>query len=85
MITTLLVILLILSLALNIFFGYRLNYLLNYIELYQSKFEQFKSKVNDTYKQLKELDDRQMFEKDDDVGFVFDEIVKLIENLNNQS
>ena len=34
---------------------------------------------------LKDLDDKQMFEKDDDVGFVFSEIIKLIEKLKERT
>ena len=34
---------------------------------------------------LKEIDDKNIFEKDDDVGFVFSEIVKLIELIKEKS
>ena len=40
--------------------------------------------INNTYQKLKLIDDRQLFEKDDDVGFVFTNIVKLIEKLKSQ-
>jgi hypothetical protein len=41
--------------------------------------------VENTYRRLKEIDDKQIFEKDDDVGFVFSEIVRLIENIKEKS
>jgi len=45
---------------------------------------EFRNDVNVTHNSLKEVDDKQMFQKDDDVGFVFLEIVKLIEKLNKR-
>jgi hypothetical protein len=44
-----------------------------------------KKEVSVTYSKLKDLDDKQMFEKDDDVGFVFSEMVKLIEKLKERT
>ena len=46
---------------------------------------QYKTLVENTYRKLKEIDDKQIFEKDDDVGFVFSEIVRLIENIKEKS
>lgn len=45
---------------------------------------EYKNSVENTLQKLKEVDDRQLFQKDDDVGFVFSEIVKLIEQLNKR-
>jgi len=33
---------------------------------------------------MRELDNRQVFEKDDEVGVTFSELKKVIENLNNE-
>lgn len=46
---------------------------------------EFKQTTENTFQKLKEIDDRQIFQKDDDVGFVFSEIVKLIEKLNKRT
>jgi hypothetical protein len=46
---------------------------------------EFKNDVDVTYRKLKDVDDKQMFQKDDDVGFVFSEIIKLIEKLNKRT
>lgn len=46
---------------------------------------EFKQTTENTLQKLKEIDDRQIFQKDDDVGFVFSEIVKLIEKLNKRT
>tara|TARA_Y100000389_G_scaffold18336_2_gene15952 strand:- start:239 stop:514 length:276 start_codon:yes stop_codon:yes gene_type:complete len=47
--------------------------------------------TNDTIKsvgtavdKMRELDNRQVFEKDDEVGVTFSELKKVIENLNNE-
>ena len=52
-------------------------------------YEQFIIERREEYIRLlsrvRELDKREMFEKDDDVGFVFSEIIKLIEKLNKRA
>jgi hypothetical protein len=35
------------------------------------------------YKRLKMVDDKNLFEKDDDVGFVFSEIQRVIQEFND--
>lgn len=55
------------------------------IETMQNWSIQYKTLVENTYRRLKEIDDKQIFEKDDDVGFVFSEIVRLIENIKEKS
>ena len=40
--------------------------------------------ISDTYDKLKSIDDRQIFEKDDEVGFVFTELVTTLEKLNEK-
>lgn len=47
--------------------------------------EEYKQQTENTLVKLKEIDDRQIFQKDDEVGFVFSEIVKLIEKLNKRT
>ena len=37
------------------------------------------------YQLMKNIDDKQMFEKDDDVGVVFQEMVKIIEDFNDKT
>lgn len=44
----------------------------------------FKKLLNETYKKLKLIDDRGMFEKDDDVGIIFKNIVEIIHLTNNR-
>ncbi len=47
------------------------------MEIYESWLEYFRSEVDDVYAKMKEVDDRNLFEKDDDVGFVFSELVRI--------
>jgi len=78
-------VLLTVSICVNIFLGYALDINLDKIETYQNWLLDIKKEVSVTYSKLKDLDDKQMFEKDDDVGFVFSEMVKLIEKLKERT
>lgn len=40
--------------------------------------------VSETLQHMRDIDEKQMFEKDDDVGIVFEELTKTIENLNKE-
>lgn len=73
------------SICANIFLGYALDINLDKIETYQNWLSDIKKEVSVTYSKLKDLDNKQMFEKDDDVGFVFSEMVKLIEKLKERT
>ena len=73
------------SICANFYFFVKINDLLDVIETMQNWSIQYKTMVENTYRRLKEIDDKQIFEKDDDVGFVFSEIVRLIENIKEKS
>lgn len=51
----------------------------------QKWIEEFKADVLKTYAHMKLLDDKQMFEKDDDVGIVFRDMMELIQKLNERT
>jgi hypothetical protein len=51
--------------------------MINKIEVYEEWLDYFRTEVDDVYKQMKAVDDRNLFEKDDDVGFVFSELVRI--------
>ena len=78
-------VLLTVSICVNVFLGYALDVNLDRIETYQNWITEFKKDLTVTYSKLKDLDDKQMFEKDDDVGFVFSGMVKLIEKLKERT
>ena len=77
-------ILLTISISINIYFGIKLDSYIEKLGEYKEWVSNITQLVDVTYKNLKILDDRQIFEKDDDVGFVFSNIVKLIEILKNK-
>ena len=77
-------VLLIASISINVYFGALLNRNLDKVEEYEQWFNDIERAINITYTKLKLIDDKQMFEKDDDVGFVFSNILKLIEKLKSQ-
>jgi hypothetical protein len=85
MITVLIVIslLFVISVCINVYLGMSLDRRLDEIDVLNERITDFKNNINSTYKRLKLIDDKQMFEKDDDVGFVFSEIVELVEKTNN--
>lgn len=72
------------SICINFYFGAMLNKSLDKNEQYEKWIVDIQEAINITYKRLKQIDDKQLFEKDDDVGFVFTNIVKLIEILKSQ-
>lgn len=57
----------------------------NKIDIYEGWIVEFQDDVNNIYKQLKHIDDRNIFEKDDDVGFVFSDILGLIKKFNERT
>lgn len=73
------------SICVNIYFFIKMNDLLDVVETMQEWTIQYRTLVENTYRKLKEIDDKQIFEKDDDVGFVFSEIVRLIELIKDKS
>lgn len=73
------------SICINIYFFIKMNDLFDLIETMENWNNQYKILVDNTYRKLKEIDEKQIFEKDDDVGFVFSEIVKLIEIIKEKS
>ena len=43
-----------------------------------------RDRVDDALKEMQRLDTRQAFEKDDEVGVTFNELKKIVEDLNDQ-
>ena len=57
---------------------------LKIIDIYQDWVLTTISKLQNTYIRLKEIDDKQMFEKDDDVGVAFKNILDAVDSLNKE-
>ena len=98
MITTILVILLVLTAGASVFFYISLKKALERIDLLESELDtiekinieltqwvvDFRKLVSNVYKKLKSVDERGMFEKDDDVGFLFQEILSIVQECNKR-
>lgn len=56
----------------------------NKIDIYEEWILEFRNDVNGVYRQLKNIDDKNLFEKDDDVGVIFSDIVTLIDKLKTR-
>jgi len=54
-------------------------------EIYIEWISDWKSFVFKTYAHMKFLDEKQIFEKDDEVGIVFQNMTDLIKNLNEKT
>ncbi len=63
--------------------GYACFNLLKKLEVYEEWVENFRNEIEQVYSKLKSVDDRNLFEKDDDVGFVFSEIVRITKEFND--
>ena len=54
-------------------------------DVYKKWVESFKENVRLTYQKLKSIDEKQIFERDDEVGAVFTDIVAIMEEFKNES
>jgi uncharacterized protein YnzC (UPF0291/DUF896 family) len=54
-------------------------------QLLKEWISEFRADVLKTYAHMKLLDDKQMFEKDDEVGVVFHDMMELIHELNERT
>jgi hypothetical protein len=64
--------------------GYACYNLIKKIEIYEDWLDMFRSEIDQVYSRIKAVDDRNLFEKDDDVGFVFSEIVRITQEFNEK-
>ena len=84
MLTALLVISIIVSVTASVTLGYLVYIGQKKIDIYEQWVLEFRNDVNNVYTQLQQLDDKQIFQKDDEVGVIFLDIVTLIEKLNTR-
>lgn len=54
------------------------------VKIYEDWILEYKNQIEETYQALKFVDDKQMFEKDDEVGFVFSDILEIIKDLRTK-
>jgi hypothetical protein len=53
-------------------------------EIYKQWFIEIKELTEDVYNEIKRIDRDEMFQKDDDVGVIFEDMIKLISSLNDK-
>ena len=76
---------LIVSIVINILLYKAAQIQLNKSQIYERWILEFKDDVLHIYERMKSIDNLQMFEKDDDVGSIFREMVDLISKLNSRT
>ena len=84
MIEILLLILLFASVSVNVFLLITLKKLFSQVDILEDWIINFKKSVENTFNKLKDIDNRGIFEKDDDVGFLFSDLKQIIESLNEK-
>lgn len=57
--------------------GYACYNMIKKIEVYEEWLDYFRTEVDEVYQRMKIVDEKNLFEKDDDVGFVFAELVRI--------
>jgi hypothetical protein len=72
------------SLIINILLLWGLKNLFKKQDIYEENYIDTKIKLEILYRELKDIDDRGIFEKDDDVGSTFEGIKSLIEKYNDE-
>lgn len=90
-ITILLGIFLLISITVNIFLYKALSAQLKRISQYELLIDDYykwvldiRTSLNSTYIKMKNVDDKSIFYKDDDVGFAFQELLQLIKSVNDR-
>lgn len=73
-----------LVIALILLLVYLVSNLYNKNALYESWISSIKTDVNGVYENMKEIDSKNLFEKDDDVGVVYEEVKELLVSLNKR-
>jgi|TARA_B110001452_G_scaffold61155_1_gene47850 competence protein ComGC len=77
-------IVMVISVVINIVLLIGVRNLLKQNEQFEDNLIQVRGRIANTLKKMRDLDNREVFEKDDEVGVTFSELKKLIEDLNNE-
>lgn len=76
--------LLVLSLILLYKFYNAANFQMEKADTYEEWIKEFRDDVKRTYIDMRTLDEKRIFEKDDEVGVVFQELLNVIDKLNER-
>jgi len=72
------------SVVINIILLIGVRNLLKQNEQFEDNLTEVRGRIANTLQKMRDLDNREVFEKDDEVGVAFSELKKLIEDLNNE-
>lgn len=72
---------LIFSVIINLVLGYTVYNMLNKIERYEDTITEYYNAVVNVLNECRELDEKQMFERDDEVGDLFSQLTSIIGEL----
>lgn len=75
------VIVLVVSCIINVILGFIVYNLFRKIELYETVIQEFYAALSITLHNMRALDERRMFEEDDEVGSVFAELTDIVNEL----
>lgn len=64
--------------------GYACYNMLKKLEVYEQWVSEFRTEINQMYDRIKAVDDRNLFEKDDDVGGTFEDILRITKEFNDR-
>lgn len=64
--------------------GYAVFNLTRKLEVYEDWVSYFKIEVQKVYIRLKQTDEKNLFEKDDDVGWLWSEILRIVDEFNKR-
>ena len=53
-------------------------------ETYENWIIKFRTRIEEIYAELKNIDEREIFQKDDEVGLTFSEIVKVMKEFDEE-
>ena len=81
---TILIIFLIISTISNVFLYSSLSKSFKINDILEGWILDFKNEITLLYKKVKHIDDRDIFEKDDEVGILFQEIQRIISRTRNR-
>ncbi len=82
MLTILLIIIIVLLAGIAGALGWACFNMINKIEAHEEWLDMFRTEIDSVYARLKAVDDRNLFDKDDDVGFVFTELVRIMKEFD---
>lgn len=82
---TVLSVLLVVSVGFNILLVKACNKACDKVDEYESWILKYQGIVKETYAMLKMVDEKEIFERDDEVGFVFSNIVSIVNDLKEKT